>query len=240
MNTVVFPKASLSSASLPSVLLKGEGEKTSRADIVPGKTIIIKCASSKIGVVLNGVSNNFNVEPNELSYIVINERVNSLDNAFEDVTDVSLVDLSNIELENISVSRAFRGCRKLGTVNVSTIDFSNLALVNGISPISATFSNCTSLKDLDFGTGLKVDINLGDCPLSHESALSVLNGLATVEQSRTVVFRGSVYDTLTDDDKAIATGKGWTVDRYPFLGPDGEVGFKIYDWMDYGDGGDFD
>ena len=172
MNTVDFPKAALPSAALPSAflpsaLLKGEGGADAPGGIVPGKTIIVKCTSNGIDIILNGTPKHFQTEPNELSYIVINEAVTSLDNAFEDVTDVLLVDLSNLSLENISVSRAFRGCRKLQFVNVSRIDCSNLTLTDGISHISATFSTCTSLKDLDFGTDLKVDIFLGDCPLSR-------------------------------------------------------------------------
>ena len=48
-------------------------------------------------------------------------------------------------------------------------------------------------------------------PLSHDSAMVLINGLSTTTANLKITFKASTYNTLTADDIAIATAKGWTV-----------------------------
>ena len=48
-------------------------------------------------------------------------------------------------------------------------------------------------------------------PTPHGYALSVINGLAEVNTPETVTFNSTTYATLTDEEIAIATNKGWNV-----------------------------
>lgn len=75
------------------------------------------------------------------------------------------------------------------------------------------FKLCKSLANLKFGKGLKKSIDLTDCPLTHTSALSVINGLSKVEEKQTITFSKITYDTLTKDDKEIAENKKWIINR---------------------------
>lgn len=39
----------------------------------------------------------------------------------------------------------------------------------------------------------------------------LINGLANVTTAKTITFKTSTYNTLTEEQKAVATSKGWTI-----------------------------
>lgn len=61
--------------------------------------------------------------------------------------------------------------------------------------------------------GTKVDLRLDDCPLTNASAMVFINGLAEVSEAKTITFKSTTYDTLTPEQIAVATSKGWNVVR---------------------------
>ena len=62
--------------------------------------------------------------------------------------------------------------------------------------------------------GTKFDLDLSNCrSLTAQSAMVFINGLATVTEKRTLALKASTYDSLTPEQIAIATSKGWTVTR---------------------------
>ena len=72
---------------------------------------------------------------------------------------------------------------------------------------------CYKLTDLGGFIGLKCDLDLYDSPLiTHESLLNVINKAADVTASPATLTLGSTnLAKLTDEEKAIATNKGWTL-----------------------------
>lgn len=88
----------------------------------------------------------------------------------------------------------------------------------GLPPISqdcATESmlySCGSLSNIIACGKISHYLRFYNSPLTHESALKVLNALDP-EVNNTVVFPTTVYDALSADDIKIATDKGWTVQR---------------------------
>ena len=100
---------------------------------------------------------------------------------------------------------AFSDQTGLTSINKFTIDTNNVTSMNSM------FDGCYSLTDLKFGTNLKVSLSLSDSPLTHTSALSVLNGLATITTSKTINFKATTYSTLTAAEIKTATDKGWTI-----------------------------
>ena len=74
------------------------------------------------------------------------------------------------------------------------------------------FYGCTSLTDVGGFTGLKLDIDFHYSPLTHDSALNVIDNLA-VSPGHKVIFNNITFDTLTPEDIAKATSKGWTITR---------------------------
>ncbi len=63
-------------------------------------------------------------------------------------------------------------------------------------------------------SNIRTNISLTYNPLDNDSAMIIINGLydySGTGSTRTIKFRTSTYNTLTDEQKAIATSKGWTV-----------------------------
>ena len=97
--------------------------------------------------------------------------------------------------------------RTLSTLDLGDkFDTSNVINVNGM------FQDCSSLKTI---TGclknLCISLSLSDCPLDHDSAMRIINGLATVTTAQTLALSPKTKDTLSATEKAILINKGWTL-----------------------------
>ena len=105
----------------------------------------------------------------------------------------------------ISIYRTFEHCLKLKSL--PELDFSN------VTDTTWSFSDCSSLTDLGGFVGLKFDINLSACTaLTHDSIMNVINKAADVTASPKPLTLGSTnLAKLSDEEKAIATAKGWTL-----------------------------
>lgn len=91
-----------------------------------------------------------------------------------------------------------------------TIDFSSLeTLVN-----AGYFNNNRSLRNLILKQDFKFDLDLYNCTLlSKECALDLINKCAQLDESEShiLTFPTTLYYSLTEEERAIATNKGWTV-----------------------------
>lgn len=114
------------------------------------------------------------------------------------ITSIPYLDTHNVT----DVYACFAECTKLKSVPL--LDFSN------ITNTHLVFYNCTSLTDVGGFTGLKLDIDFHYSPLTHDSALNVIDNLAT-SSGHTITFKKTTFDTLTPEDIAKATSKGWTI-----------------------------
>ena len=79
--------------------------------------------------------------------------------------------------------------------------------------VTSTFyyvQNCPALTTVGEMTNLKVDVDFSMSPLlTVESLINIINGLAT--SSATLTLGSTNLAKLTDEQKAIATNKGWTL-----------------------------
>ena len=87
------------------------------------------------------------------------------------------------------------------------------------------FWGCTSLKNVTFGNnwwGFPNDtsgsayrkIDLQDSPLTHDSCLDLFNKVAdktATEKSYNIALSDTTKGYMSEEEIAIATGKGWTV-----------------------------
>lgn len=113
----------------------------------------------------------------------------------------------------IQIDRAWLTCSDLVTLQT---DLSNIAgsgsnrLRNPTGGASSSTA-CKKLANITYGfRGANLNLQLGYAPLTHESVLQVINGLGTVS-SATLTISAVSRATLTDDELAIAIGKGWSV-----------------------------
>lgn len=106
---------------------------------------------------------------------------------------------------NIQLNGFFYGLDHLTAIPIC--DFKNITSADDM------LDDCTSLTTLGGFTGLKVSLNLSYSPLlTHDSLLNVINEAADVTASpKTLTLGATNLAKLTDQEKAIATNKGWTL-----------------------------
>lgn len=128
--------------------------------------------------------------------------VTNLSNGFQSLDNVTTIPLINIP--NVTtLNSAFEYCKKLTTVEA--IDVSNV--VN----LSYMFSSCPALKTvLMYGMKTTFQIN-SSTQFEREDLLTILNNLAAVTTTQTLYMGTTNLAKLTDEDKAIATNKNWTL-----------------------------
>ena len=74
------------------------------------------------------------------------------------------------------------------------------------------FAECPALEDVTGGIASPVGFDMHDCVrLAHVSLLNILAALPTVTEAQTLTLGATNLAKLTDEEKAIATGKGWTL-----------------------------
>lgn len=115
------------------------------------------------------------------------------------LTNVPLSDTSKVT----NMQGTFNWCADLTVI--PALDFSNVT--NFIN----TFSYCSKLEEFH-AYGMKTSFSISASTKFTESALvEILNNLATVETSQTLTMGSTNLAKLTEDEKAIATNKGWTL-----------------------------
>ena len=121
----------------------------------------------------------------------------------------SLTTIPQLDTSKLEGSRwMFRDCVNL--VSVPRLDMSKNVACYGMFGQQYELSHLTDIGGL---IGLKDNLQLNKCPkLTKESLLNVFNDAADVTASPKTLTLGSTnLNKLTDDEKAIATNKGWTL-----------------------------
>ena len=80
--------------------------------------------------------------------------------------------------------------------------------------MSSMFFLCSKLSNLTLGTDWASNssiksFDLSYCPLTHESAVDVINKLATRDNSPVITFSNQV--SLSQSEIDVANNKGWSV-----------------------------
>lgn len=79
-----------------------------------------------------------------------------------------------------------------------------------------TFRRCNSLGSIqlkpDVSGWTGCDLSLSDCSMGHQALVDLLNSLPTITGAHTLTLTGNPgVSELTDVEKAVATGKNWTL-----------------------------
>ena len=118
-----------------------------------------------------------------------------------------LTTIPQLNTSNVTDMRdMFSDCWALTTV--PAIDANNVTNSNYLQNI---FWNCMNLKSI-LMTNIGANLRISACKkMEREDLLVVLNNLKTVTSTRTLVVGTENMAKLTDEDKAIAINKGWTL-----------------------------
>ena len=115
------------------------------------------------------------------------------------LTTIPLLDTSNVT----NMNSMFYYCVKLTTI--PSLDTSN------VNSMSSMFYECSNLTEIHM-TGMKVSFNIAaSTQFTRDALVEILNNLATVTSTKTLTMGSTNLAKLTDEDKAIATNKGWTL-----------------------------
>ena len=116
----------------------------------------------------------------------------------------SLTTIPQLNTSNVKdTSAMFVSCYALTTI--PALDMNNVDYATNM------FNNCGNLKSiLMTNIGANLDIS-GSTKFERENLLTILNNLKTVTTTQTLTMGATNLAKLTDEDKAIATNKGWTL-----------------------------
>lgn len=102
-----------------------------------------------------------------------------------------------------SMSSMFNTCNKLETV--PQLDTSN------VTTFARMFYRCYNLTTI-LMTGMKINFDISASNnFTREALVTILNNLGTVTTTRTLTMGATNLAKLTNEDKDIATNKGWTL-----------------------------
>ena len=160
--------------------------------------------------------------------------VTSMEDMFNGCESLTSLDLTNFDTSKVTqMGHMFRGCESLTSLDLTNFDTSKVTRLQYMfyddekltdlyinfdvrlnTYFETIFSLCFSLKNVvGKFEGTKLDLYLSHSPLTPDSAMVFINGLATVTEKRTLALSATTYDSLTNEQIAIATSKGWTVTR---------------------------
>lgn len=116
----------------------------------------------------------------------------------------SLTTIPQLDTSKVNImGDMFYNCSSLTTV--PQLDMSN------VTDMGNMFYKCSSLKSI-LMTGMKTHFDISVSTNFEESDLvTILNNLATVTSTKTLTMGSTNLAKLTDEEKAIATNKGWTL-----------------------------
>ena len=128
--------------------------------------------------------------------------VTKMDSMFRNcsnLTNVPLFDTSNVT----DMSYMFSYCQRL--TNVPLFDTSN------VTDMSSMLQNCSSLETIhmiNIRTNLDISSSI---KFTRQALLEIIGNLKTVTSTKRLTMGSTNLAKLTDEDKAIATNKGWTL-----------------------------
>lgn len=120
-------------------------------------------------------------------------------NRCENLTTIPVLDTSKVT----NMAGMFSGCTSL--TSIPELNASNA------SSFSNIFKNCTSMTSIGMH-GFRYSIDISQTALGHDALVAFLNQAGTAYNSSQKITMGSnKLALLSDEEKAIATNKGWTL-----------------------------
>ena len=130
------------------------------------------------------------------------ENVTNISSMFsycDNITTIPQLNTSKVT----SIDAIFYNC--VGLTTIPALDVSKVKYATN------SFAGCTNLKSI-LMTGMKVSFDISaSIKFERADLLIILNNLATVTSTKTLTMGSRNLAKLTDEDKAIATNKGWTL-----------------------------
>lgn len=199
--------------------------------------LLQKCNSLKADIVINNLSKltgdyclNGVFQQSAVTSVTLNglnpDIAYSINQTFFDngwLKSISLNTTTGAPMKVKSMSETFNYCSQLTTLPLMDLTQCDRFSITGCSNLESIpaydLSNITSINISDLyklkefhATGMKVSFNISSSTnFTKEALVEILNNLATVTTTQTLTMGATNLAKLTDEDKAIATNKGWTL-----------------------------
>ena len=119
--------------------------------------------------------------------------------------------ITSLNLSNFVTSKAtemrgmFNSCKNLMNLNLSSFDTSTVADMNGM------FQSCSNLMNLNSMMNISTNLSLADTRLNEASLIDVINNLATVASTKSLILGTALLTKIPGPKIAAANNKGWSV-----------------------------
>ena len=131
--------------------------------------------------------------------------VTNMQSMFNGCSALTSLDLSGWDTSSVvTMHYTFNGCNQLTSLDLSGWDTIK------VTGMMAMFGSCTQLTSLNAPI-FYISVNLSVSPLNLDSALDIINKLASVQTSQTLDLSNTTIALLSDEHVIIAVNKGWTV-----------------------------
>lgn len=120
----------------------------------------------------------------------------------------SLTSIPDLDTKNVTdATLLFDSCRSLTVA--PTLNTRNISSMDNIFRNS---NNISVFKLISTITWAGCNFSISSCSFTRETIVELFNSLPTINASKTITLTGNPgVSDLTDEDKAIATSKGWTL-----------------------------
>lgn len=118
-------------------------------------------------------------------------------NSCYNLTTIPTLDTSKVT----NMIGMFYNCRNL--TSIPALDASSADTTN-------IFADCTSLSSIGM-YGFRYSINISSTALEHDALVAFLNQAGTASNGAKITMGSAKLALLSDEEKAIATNKGWTL-----------------------------
>ena len=136
-------------------------------------------------------------------------KVTNMYSMFSSCSSLTSLNLSNFNTGKVTnMYNMFYSCPSLTSLNLSNFN------TGKVTDMGNMFVYCSKLSNLTLGNNWASNssissFSLSSCPLTHESAVDVINKLATRSNSPVITFSNQVG--LYQSEIDVATNKGWSV-----------------------------
>ena len=163
---------------------------------------------SDVTYMFNGCSNLKNIVWGDIKF-----RATRMDGTFFNCQTITSIDMSFLDPEyngTTNIDAMFGQCYALTSLDLSNLKTAAITRANNI------VLGCRALVNLVFedrcfsNTALK-ELAFTGSPLSHDCIVDIFNKLATRTNSPSIKLSSTTMGYLTENEIAIATGKGWVV-----------------------------
>ena len=125
----------------------------------------------------------------------------------DETTESKIRIIRNLTLKNLSNNQAFAIWQLTHLEKIL-----DCSVINSHFLIGSNIGNTSTINEITFKEGcVFYGVNIGRYNLTREASLSIIKALQTTTETRTCTLGSSNLAKLTDEDKKIATDKGWTL-----------------------------